>query len=428
MNDAREIVAGDVSIRDGRIAAVGRVADAPHDVVLDVEGDLVLPGFVQTHLHLCQTLFRGYADDLALMDWLRQRVWPMEAAHVPSSLRAAARLAAVELLRTGTTTVLTMETVHDTEAVFEALADTGLRATVGKCLMDADRAVPSRLIETTRAAIDESLGLRRRWHGRANGRLRAAFAPRFAVSCTRDLLEAVAALSLEHDELVHTHASENREEIAIVAELSGGFTNVEYLEQVGLASPRLCVAHCVWVDEREQRLVADHGVKVLHCPGSNLKLGSGLAPIRELRALGVCVSLGADGAACNNRLDMFDEMRLAATIQAVRCGPGILPAADVVAMATREGARALGLWADIGSIEPGKKADLIAVSTRAPHTAPSPDPYSLLVYAARGTDVRHAIVDGDLLVRDGHVIGLDAVEIVDTARQEAAALARRAGL
>ncbi len=428
MNDAREIVNGDVSIRDGRIAAVGRVPDLPHDTVLDVAGDLVLPGFVQTHLHLCQTLFRGYADDLALMDWLRWRIWPMEAAHVPASLRAAARLAAVELLRTGTTSVLTMETVHDTDAVFEALAGTGLRATVGKCMMDGADAVPARLMEATRTSIDESLALRRRWHGESNGRLRAAFAPRFAVSCSRDLLEAVATLSREHDGLVHTHASENREEIAIVGELSGGLTNVEYLAQVGLASPRLCAAHCVWVNDREQRLLADHDVKVLHCPGSNLKLGSGLAPVRELRALGVGVSLGADGAACNNRLDMFDEMRLAAMIQAVRCGPGALGAADIVAMATREGARALGLSDQTGSVEAGKKADVIVVSTRAPHLVPSPDPYSLLVYAARGTDVRHTIVDGDLLVRDAEFLHLDEAAIAETARREAAALASRAGL
>ncbi len=428
MNDARDVVAGDVSIRDGRIAAVGRVPDAPHDVVLDVDGGIVLPGFVQTHIHLCQTLFRGYADDLALMEWLRRRVWPMEAAHRPSSLRAAARLAAAELLRTGTTALLTMETVHDTDAVFEAIADTGLRATIGKCMMDADRQVPARLLEPMRASIDESLALQRRWAGARNGRLRAAFAPRFAVSCSRDLLEAVAALSAQGDVLVHTHASESRDEMILVRQQSGGLGNIEYFAAIGLASPRLCAAHCVWVDEREQQLLADHEVKVLHCPGSNLKLGSGIAPVPELRAHGVCVSLGADGAACNNHLDMFDEMRLAATIQAVRQRPGALPAREVVWMATREGARTLGLDGEVGSIEAGKRADVIVVDTRAPHLAPGPDPYSTLVYAARGTDVRHTIVDGDLVVRDAQLVHLDAFEIAATARAEAASLATRAGL
>jgi 5-methylthioadenosine/S-adenosylhomocysteine deaminase len=387
INDAMDVVAGDVSVRDGRIVAVGGQDLGPHDSTIDASGALVLPGFIQTHVHLCQTLFRGFADDLALIDWLRLRVWPMEAAHTPASLRASARLAACELLSTGTTTVLTMETVHDTDVVFEAVAATGLRATIGKCMMDADAQVPARLLEDTQASIDQSLDIARRWHGQADGRIRAAFAPRFAVSCSRGLLEAVAALSQRHNWLVHTHASEQQAEIRIVERLTGR-RNLEYFEDIGLTSPRLCLAHCIWVDEHEQALMAEHDVKVLHCPGSNLKLGSGLAPIPELRSRGICVSLGADGAACNNRLDMFEEMRLAAVIQAVRKGPGALPARDVVWMATRGGAQALGLQADIGSIEVGKRADLIVVDVSRPHTTPGPDPYSTLTYAARGTDVR----------------------------------------
>jgi 5-methylthioadenosine/S-adenosylhomocysteine deaminase len=427
MNDRFDVVQGDVSIRDGRIAAVGQIDAGAHDATIDASGALVLPGFVQTHIHLCQTLFRGYADDLALIDWLRTRVWPMEAAHTPATLRASARLAACELLSTGTTTVLTMETVHDTDAVFETVAGTGLRAVIGKCMMDADAAVPARLMERTQASIDESLALRRRWDGAAGGRLHAAFAPRFALSCSRDLLEAVGALSAGHGMLVHTHASEQQAEIALV-ERRTGRRNIEYFNDVGLTSERLCVAHCVWVDEREQDILASRQVKVLHCPGSNLKLGSGIAPIPELRARGVCVSLGADGGACNNRLDMFEEMRLAAVLQAVRSGPGVLPARDVVWMATREGARALGLDADIGSIEPGKRGDVIVVELNRPHLVPGPDPYSTLVYAARGSDVRATIVDGHVLVGDFTPVYLDTAEIVAEARSAARSLAARAAI
>jgi 5-methylthioadenosine/S-adenosylhomocysteine deaminase len=335
MNDRFEIVSGDVSIRDGRIAAIAPAIPDKHDRIVEARGGYVLPGFIQTHVHLCQTLFRGYADDLPLMDWLRTRIWPMEAAHTPETLRAAARLAATELLSTGTTSVLTMETVHDTDAVFEAVEESGLRATIGKCMMDSDAEVPKRLQERTAASIEESLAIRKRWDGAASGRLRAAFAPRFAVSCSRELLEALASLSSQHQALVHTHASESNDEIAIVRRLSGGLSNVEYLASLNLASPHLCAAHCVWVDEREQQLLAEHDVKVMHCPGSNLKLGSGVAPVPELRARGVTVSLGADGAACNNRLDMFEEMRLAAVLQAMRQRPGVLPARDVLWMATR---------------------------------------------------------------------------------------------
>ena len=430
MNDAFDIVEGDVLVRGGRIVEVGPSAGATAraDAVVDARQGYLLPGFVQAHVHLCQTLFRGYADDLPLLEWLRARVWPMEAAHTPASLRASAALAAAELLRTGTTSVLTMETVHDTEAVLEELARTGLRATVGKCMMDAPaEGVPARLREQTMRSIDESLALRRRWDGAAGGRLRVALAPRFAVSCTRALLEGVAEESSRARILVHTHASESRAEVDLVRQTTG-MSNVAYLEATGLASPRLCVAHCIWVDEEEQALLARHDAKVLHCPGSNLKLGSGLAPIAELRARGVCVSLGADGAACNNRLDMFDEMRLAATVQAVRRGPGALTARDVVWMATRGGARALGMEDDLGSVEPGKLADLIVVDRDRTHLRGAPDPYSALVYAARGTDVRTTVVGGDVLVEGFDLTRLDGEAIAATAAVVARQLAARAGI
>src|SRR5262245_48180572 len=387
MNDAMDVVRGDVWIADGRIVSVGTPpADARASKVIDATDAIVLPGFVQTHIHLCQTLFRGLADDRTLLSWLKERVWPLEAAHDERSLAAAARLAAAELLLGGTTTVLTMETVHGTDAVFDALGPTGLRAVVGKCMMNTRGDAPARLFQPAKDAIDESVALHKRWNGKANGRLRAAFAPRFAISCTRDLLEATATVSAEHGMLVHTHASEQREEIEVVRAQTGR-DNIEYLADVGLATDRLCAAHCVWVTDAERRLMAERGVKVLHCPGSNLKLGSGIAPVPELRAAGVSVSIGADGAACNNTLDMFQEMRLAATLQAQRLGPGTLPARDVVWMATREGARALGLDKEIGSIAPGRRADLIVVDTRGVHQVPGRDPYSVLVYASRPTDV-----------------------------------------
>jgi 5-methylthioadenosine/S-adenosylhomocysteine deaminase len=428
MNDHLDIVRGAVSVRHGRIVSVGREPEEPHDTVVDAGGDYVLPGFIQTHVHLCQTLFRGYADDLPLLDWLRKRVWPLEAAHTPDTLRASARLAACELVLSGTTTVLSMETVHDTDVVFDVLDQSGLRAVVGKCMMDSDDEVPSRLRERTRDSLDESLALHKRWDGKGNGRLHAAFAPRFAVSCSRELLEGVAALSTQHRILIHTHASENREEVEAVRRLSGGMTNLEYLAATGLATSLLCTAHCVWVTDAEQALLAERDAKVLHCPGSNLKLGSGLAPVVEMRARGISVSLGADGAACNNRLDMFDEMRLAATLQAVRSRPGALTATDALVMATREGARALGRQTEIGSLETGKRADLIVVRRGVPHSAPDPDPWSTLVYSTRGTDVRLTVVDGRILARDGNLSDADAAAIATKGRQAAQRLASRAGL
>jgi 5-methylthioadenosine/S-adenosylhomocysteine deaminase len=184
----------------------------------------------------------------------------------------------------------------------------------------------------------------------------------------------------------------------------------------------------VWVDDRDQQLLADHHVKVMHCPGSNLKLGSGVAPVPEMRARGITVSLGADGAACNNRLDMFDEMRLAAVLQAMRREPGVLPARDVLWMATRAGARTLGLEQEIGSLEVGKRADLIVVDRDGPHLAPGPDPYSTLVYAARGSDVRTTVIDGDVLVHDFAPVRVDCREVSMGARAAAKDLAKRAGI
>ena len=422
MNDQLDIISGDVAIRDGRIEAVGQVnPDARFDRVVDAGGGYVLPGLIQTHIHLCQTLFRGSADDLPLLDWLRQRVWPMEAAHDAESLRAAAQLAALELVTSGTTTVLTMETVHETEAVFEAVAESGLRATIGKAMMDAAPDAPARLREATRASVDESLSLARRWDGAADGRLRAALAPRFAVSCSEELLRSVADLSAERGLLVHTHASESRDEVAVVRQRTG-LGNVEFLATVNLTSPRLCAAHCVWVDDRDMGILADRGVKALHCPSSNLKLGSGIAPVTEMRQRGISVSIGTDGAACNNRLDMFEEMRLAALLQAARSGPGALPARDALWMATRGGAAALGLDAEIGSLEPGKRADVIVVDSDRPHLVPGGDPCSTLVYAARGSDVRTTIVDGQILVDRFEPVRADRWEIVSRARAAARGL------
>lgn len=428
MNDRLELLEGSVGVVDGRITAVGEVPDTTWDRILNARGAYLLPGFIQTHIHLCQTLFRGHADDMPLLDWLRLRVWPMEAAHSPATLRASARLAAAELISSGTTTVLTMETVHDTDVVFEALAESGMRAVIGKCMMDAADGVPSRLRERTRESIAESLALKRRWDGAENGRIRAAFAPRFAVSCSRELLEAVADLSRTEHALIHTHASENREELDVVRRLSGGMNNIEYLADTGLATPSLCAAHCVWVTEPEQDLLAERGVKVLHCPGSNLKLGSGIAPVTAMRRRGICVSLGADGAACNNRLDMFHEIRLAATLQAVQAGPGSLTARDAVWMATREGARALGMSDEIGSIEPGKQADLILVDRDRPHMCPDADPWSTLAYSATGSDVRLTMVGGQILYQDFAHTLLDRAYIVAVARSAAAELAARVGI
>ncbi|HEX8098543.1 MAG TPA: 5'-deoxyadenosine deaminase, partial [Pyrinomonadaceae bacterium] len=388
------IVAGDLLVRGGRIASVGGDAGASADVVIDAGGCAVLPGFVQTHVHLCQTLFRGYADDLALIDWLKKRVWPMEAAHDARSVRVSARLGVAEMIKGGTTCALTMETVSHTTEVFRVAEETGFRATIGKCMMDKGEGVPAGLREETEDSVRESLALLDEWHGRAGGRLRYCFAPRFAVSCTRELLERVARLSRERGVMVHTHASENRDEIEMV-ERETGLRNVLYLDSLGLAAPHVALAHCVHLDETEMETLARTGTHVLHCPSSNLKLGSGIARVAEMLRRGVSVSLGADGAPCNNRLDMFTEMRTAALLQKVSLGAEALPASRVLRMATADGARALGLGDELGTLEAGKRADLFVLDLERLHAAPRPpDIVSSIVYSAQSSDVRTVIIDG----------------------------------
>ncbi|MBV9923673.1 MAG: 5'-deoxyadenosine deaminase [Acidobacteria bacterium] len=428
MDAAERVLDGDVLVRGRRIEAVGvDLSAAAADVCIDARGCAVLPGFVQTHVHLCQTLFRGAADDLALLDWLKRRVWPLEAAHDPASLRASARLGVAEMVRGGTTCALTMETVNHTEEVFRVVEETGFRATVGKCMMDKGDEVPAGLREEGEDSIRESLALLEKWHGRAEGRVRYCFAPRFAVSCTRGLLERVATLARARGVMIHTHASENVSECELV-EGETGMRNVLYLDSLGISGPHVLLAHCVHLDGEEVGLLTSGGTHVAHCPSSNMKLGSGVAPVSELLARGVSVSLGADGAPCNNRLDMFTEMRTAALLQKVSRGADALPAARVLRMATAGGARALGLEGEIGSLEAGKLADITILELERLHTTPRPEVVSTVVYAAEARDVRDVLIDGRVLLREGHLQTLDEREVVAEAARQYELLAARSGI
>jgi len=352
----------------------------------------------------------------------------MEAAHTAGSVAASARLGIAELIKGGTTCALTMETVNHTGEVFRVVEESGFRATVGKCMMDKGDEVPSALQEITSDSIEQSIALLEEWHGKANGRIRYCFAPRFAVSCTRELLEQVGRLARERGVMIHTHASENRTECEMV-ESETGLRNVAYLNQVGLTGSHVALAHCVHLSKDEIETLLQTKTNVVHCPSSNLKLGSGIAPVAELLERGVSVSLGADGAACNNRLDMFTEMRTAALLQKALHGPEVLPARRALRMATIDGAIAMGLDADIGSIEVGKKADLAVIRFGRIHTSPAAkDVVSSIVYSAEAYDVRSVVVDGQILMNERKLLTLDESEVINRAEVETARLLDRAGL
>jgi len=426
---------GDLLIRDGVIAALGVIpADDPRLVgvpVLDVTGCVVLPGLVQAHIHLCQTLGRGLADDLPLLRWLSERVLPYETALDEPDLTLAAQVGVAELLLSGTTTLLDMGTVRHHDALCEAVAATGIRATLGKAMMDYAETVPLGLREDPQASLREADALCARWHGR--GRLRYAYAPRFLVSCSDELLRGVAERVNQHSPVgpgIHTHASEQLDEVALVRARTGQ-DNVLALRDRGIAGPRTVLAHCVHVSPDEMAQLAQDGTHVTHCPSSNLKLGSGIAKIVQLLAAQVNVALGADGAPCNNRLDGFAELRLLALLQKGVLGPEALPAAQALQIATLGGAKALGLGDQIGSLSVGKQADVVVVGQHAPGQLPEHDPVSLLVYGTQGSDVRHVLVDGELLVKNGELqarTGLDVERLRAHCAERMPPLLRRAGL
>lgn len=424
MNSAGAILRGDLLIENGRITSIGSV-EAPGIPALDCRDLIILPGFVQTHVHLCQTLLRGQADDLALLEWLQKRVWPLEAAMDEAAMRASVRLGIAELIKTGTTTLLDMGSVRHYDVVFEELEKSGLRAIGSKCMMDHRDTVPAELLERTQESLRDTEQLGMRWHGRDENRLQAAVCPRFAVSCTDTLLQQAADLAREKGYLLHTHASENSGETQLIRERTGE-GNVAFLHDCGFSGGDTVLAHCIWLEDEEVGILTETQTAVAHCPSSNLKLASGIAAVPDYLQRGIRVGLGADGAPCNNNLDMFVEMRLAALIHKLRFGATAMPAAQVIRMATQGGARALGLGRVTGSVEPGKRADLIGIRRNTIHTQPATDVYGQLVYATSSRDVILNIVDGRVLLKNGELTGFDEEEVLARAQEQSRKLLQKA--
>jgi len=428
MNPGREILNADLLIEGDRISKIGKISPEPADEIIDASGKIVIPGLVQTHVHLCQTLFRGMADDLELLDWLRSRIWPLEAAHDEESIFYSALLACGELLRGGTTAIIDMATLKHTNSIFNAVSKAGVRYLGGKCMMDKG-GPDALLLEEREQSITESLDLMHKWDGHENGRIRYAFCPRFVPSCSHGLLKTVQELSDQYRIPVHTHASENRSEIELV-EKERGMRNIKYLDELGLCNERLILAHCIHLDEEEKNILTARQVNIAHCPSCNLKLGSGIAPIPDLLQRGARVSLGADGAPANNNLSMFIEMRMAALIQKPLHGASCMPAQTVFEMATLGGARAMGLEKEIGSLEIGKKADIAIINIDNWHSWPASaaNYYAQLVYQVQTQDVYATIVDGKKLMQNGELTRLSKAEVLKQTESCLQGLKKRAGL
>jgi 5-methylthioadenosine/S-adenosylhomocysteine deaminase len=428
MNRSREVFEdGEVVVQGNRIANVGpaRRGRKTFSRFIDAKGGIVIPGLVHGHLHACQTLFRNRADGLELLDWLKQRIWPFEAAHDAQSMRASAELTFVELIKSGATALLDMGTVRHYDEVFSAARAAGIRLVGGKAMMDAGQGVPRGLQEDTEDSLRESVRLLETWHGADEGRLRYALAPRFVLSCTEELLIEVSRLAKTRGVRIHTHASENPTECRVVREQTG-HDNVVYFDKVGLLGPHTTLAHCVHLSPAEMKALKRTDTRVTHCPSANLKLASGFAAVPDLLEQKISVGLGADGAPCNNNLDLWMEMRLAALIHKPRFGPLAMSADQVFEMATLGGARALGLEADIGSLEPGKKADLAIVSLDDhAHAMPAgEDVVSRLVHSGQSQNVRTTVVDGRVLMQERLLKTLDEADVLERAELHAERIAQ----
>jgi 5-methylthioadenosine/S-adenosylhomocysteine deaminase len=407
--------ATDLYAEGGTIRAVGEeartLAAVPGEVIekLDARGVWVLPGFVQAHLHLCQTLLRNGPEDLELLPWLERHIWPGEAAHDAETMGTSARLGLSECLASGVTAVLDMGTVRHSDALFRAAARAGIRYMGGNVLMDDPETTPVNLRARAEEGLAETERLLSYWHGRDRGRLRVAVQPRFVVTCTERLLRLAAEFAVDKGLTIHTHASENRGEIELVRARTGS-GNIAYLDAVGLLTARTCVAHAVHADEGDFERLAGRQSSVVHCPSSNLKLSSGVCRVSDLKAAGVRVALGSDAAACNDRLDPFREMRLAAFLPRTLTPSRKVSAFEALRMATWEGARALGLPGEDGLVA-GGRADFALLDPDAGWSLPHDwlsEPYGAIVYSMGRENVFATVVDGVVRYRvsDPTVMGL----------------------
>ncbi|MFB6160884.1 MAG: amidohydrolase [Haloferacaceae archaeon] len=400
----------------GEVAAVGTdVADRPAER-LDASGGLVMPGLVNAHSHVAMTLLRGHADDKPLDRWLREDVWPVEAELRPADVRAGTRLGLAEMIRAGTTTVADM--YFEMDEVCAAVEEAGMRALLGygAITVGKDEAAAG-------AEIDETVATAERLDGRADGRVSGMVTPHSLTTVDEAGLRRAARGAREAGLPLHYHANETRDEVRPYVE--DGVRPLVYARDEGLLEAGDFLAHCVHVDDAEIDALAATGAAAVHCPASNMKLASGAAPVQRMLDRGVTVALGTDGPASNNDLDPFDELRDAAMLGKVESGDASAVAAPAaVGLATANGADALGI--DAGRIEAGRKADLAVVDLDRPHLAPAHDLVSHLAYAVRGSDVRHTVCDGRVLMRDREVLTLDVDAVVSEARERARALVARA--
>ena len=422
---------GWIWVEDDKIQTVG-ANQPPADLaaranrVIDASHMAVLPGLVNGHTHLSQTFMRGLGDDKALLDWLKQIMWPMQAAMTPEDMRLASLLGLVENLRCGVTSVVQHHKIiaspAHTDATTEAAQSIGMRLRLARGWLDLGEAG-----EAPEAIIDEMTRLRDEWHQSAEGRITVGFGPLAAWRCSDDTMRRTVALAREWGMTTHIHVAEARDEIELMRQRNG-LRHMEWLDSLELLGPDMQLVHSVHVDENELDLIAASGAIVVHCPVSNMYLASGVAPVREMLKRGIAVALGTDGPASHNSQDILETMKTAALLAKVDTGDAtaLLPL-DVLQMVTITGAQLLG-QENLGRLKPGFKADITLVNLNTARSMPVHHPESALVYNATGPDVHTVIVDGKILLEAGRVVMLDETALLEECRAAAKNLLARAGI
>ncbi len=410
-----DIKRGVVVIEDGIITQVSESTDETADTVIDAKGGVVMPGLVNTHTHAGMTLFRGYADDLTLSDWLENHIWPAEAQLTDNDLYIGTKLACLEMIRSGTTAFVDMY-IH-VDRVARAVEESGMRAALSYGMID--------LGDETRAESELKEGKRfvKEWNGRADGRITTMYGPHAPNTCSREFLMKVKEQAKQDNAKIHIHVLETEAELNQMKE-QFGMCSVNMLDEIDFLDNDVIAAHCVWLSDGDMDILNERGVNVSHNPVSNMKLASGIAPVPKMLARGVNISLGTDGCASNNNLNMFEEMKTAALLHKVDTSdPTVLPAQQVLEMATINGARAMGI--NSGMLKVGCMADVIIVDMDKPHLTPRYNVASHLVYSASGADVRTTIVNGKVLMDDYKVLSMDEQTVMEKAKDAALNLISR---
>jgi 5-methylthioadenosine/S-adenosylhomocysteine deaminase len=422
---------GAVLIENEHILTVGPSEElllqaGPDTARVDLSGRWILPGFINTHVHTSQQLARGLGDDVDLLTWLHERIWPYESSLTEEDSYISTLLCGLEQIRSGVTCFAEPGGQH-VNGMGRAVSELGLRGILAKSTMDCGEGLPEKWNESTDQALESQVDLLERWHGKANGRIRVWFGLRTIFNNSDELILRTKELADRYWVGIHMHVAEVKEEVEF-ARATRGATTVTHLNRLGVLDANLLAVHTVWLTDEEIELFAEKKVKVSHNPASAMRV-LGFARVPEMLRAGVCVSIGTDGAPTSNRMTLIDDLWLASLIHKGRLlDPTVMPAQTVLAMATREGARAL-LWDDqIGSLEAGKKADLVVVNPNTATMLPMHDPIANMIYAMREHNVESVMVDGRWLMRDRVILSVNEQDILEEAKARAAAVLQRAGI